>query len=67
MVIMPTDINRGAKFSSPLNEELVCHSMTGREQLGRLFEYQLDLFSTREDISFDEIVALYRSENQKDE
>ena len=46
------------KLATPLGDDVLkLASMTGHEQMGRLFEYDLRLISDRHDISFDEIVG----------
>jgi type VI secretion system secreted protein VgrG len=43
---------------TPLGDDvLLFHRMTGREEMSRLFEYQLDLLSTRKDVEIDEILG----------
>jgi type VI secretion system secreted protein VgrG len=57
MPINPTDAHRGVKIDSPLGEDLVCRSVVGKECLGRMFEFQLDLLSQRPDLQFKDIVG----------
>ena len=53
-----TQTERQIAVSSPLGEDvLLFHRMTGNEQLGRLFEFQLDLLSTDEQIAIEDILA----------
>jgi type VI secretion system secreted protein VgrG len=43
---------------TPLGEDvLLFHTMSAREEMSRLFEYQLDLLSARDDINLDEILG----------
>lgn len=49
---------RQVAVSSPLGEDvLLFHRMSGNEQLGRLFEFQLDLLSEDEQIVIEDILA----------
>ncbi len=53
-----TQTERQIAVSSPLGEDvLLLHRMTGNEQLGRLFEFQLDLLSTDEQIAIEDVLA----------
>jgi type VI secretion system secreted protein VgrG len=46
------------EIATPLGEDvLLFHGMHGREELGRLSEYQFDLLSPRPDINLDEILG----------
>ena len=46
MATKPTQADRPFAISTPLGEdELVLRSFSGREELGRLFEFDLDLVS----------------------
>src|SRR5215471_12910461 len=42
---------------TPLGDVLLFHTLRGREELSRLFEYQLGLLSKRNDIDMDEILG----------
>jgi type VI secretion system secreted protein VgrG len=43
---------------TPLGEDvLLFHGMYAREEMGRLFEYQLDLLSTKDDVNLDKILG----------
>jgi type VI secretion system secreted protein VgrG len=49
---------RTMEIATPLGEDvLLFHGMTGREEMSRLFEYQVDLLSARDDIDLDEILG----------
>ena len=49
---------RVMEIVTPLGEDvLLFHTMSAREEMSRLFEYQLDLLSTRDDINLDEILG----------
>jgi type VI secretion system secreted protein VgrG len=50
--------NRAIRVSTPLGEDkLIFHRMTAREQLGRLFEFTLDLLSDDEAISLSDALG----------
>jgi type VI secretion system secreted protein VgrG len=55
--VMPTDDNRFLRFNSPLGKDLICTRFTGKEEMGRLYEYQLTLFSLDHDIKFKKMVG----------
>jgi len=57
MAIIPTDAHRALKLDSPLGEDLICVSLKGHEELGRLFEYRLELRSLNYNIKFEDIVG----------
>lgn len=57
MSAAPVDTHRFLKIESPLGEDLILHSFSGQEKLGRLFNYQLDLRSTNPNIQFQDIVG----------
>ena len=49
---------RVMEIVTPLGEDvLLFHTMSAREEMSRLFEYQLDLLSARDDINLDEILG----------
>lgn len=48
---------RTASFHSPLGERLLFYSMTGREELGVPFRYEVDLLSEDEAIDFAELLG----------
>ena len=53
-----TQANREVKVTTPLGDDvLLIRSMSGQEELGRLFEYQLDLFSETTDADFNQLVG----------
>jgi type VI secretion system secreted protein VgrG len=45
------------EITTPLGDDLLFHGMHAREELSRLFEYQLDLLSLKPDINVDEILG----------
>jgi len=49
--------DRPLTLKTPLTDELVVSSMHGEESLGRLFEYNLELFSHNEEINIDDILG----------
>src|ERR1700737_5014100 len=49
---------RVMEIVTPLGDDvLLFHGMHAREEISRLFEYQLDLLSTRGDVDMDEILG----------
>src|SRR5688572_33042525 len=49
---------RVMEIATPLGGDvLLFHAMTAHEEMSRLFEYQLELLSTKDDISLDEILG----------
>ena len=49
---------RVMEIATPLGEDvLLFHGMHAREELSRLFEYQLDLLSPKNDINLDDILG----------
>ncbi|MPY87894.1 MAG: type VI secretion system tip protein VgrG [Luteitalea sp.] len=49
---------RVMEITTPLGDDvLLFHGMHAREEMSRLFEYQLDLLSTRGDVNLDEILG----------
>jgi type VI secretion system secreted protein VgrG len=49
---------RVMEIVTPLGEDvLLFHGMSAREEMSRLFEYRLDLLSTKDDINLDEILG----------
>jgi type VI secretion system secreted protein VgrG len=58
MVDKPTQKNRELAIETPLGEDvLLLISMSGTEELGRLFEYNLDLASENKQIKAEDIVG----------
>ena len=56
---IPTGKHRHAAIETPLGEDrLLLKSMSGREELGRLFDYHLVLLDPRQDINPDNLVGL---------
>ena len=51
------DSNRQIQFKSPLAGDLVAYRMTGKEELGRLYEFNLGLLSPKNDIDFTKIIG----------
>jgi type VI secretion system secreted protein VgrG len=45
------------EITTPLGDDLLFHGMHAREEMGRLGEYQLDLLSSKADISLDDILG----------
>jgi len=45
------------EIATPLGEELLFHRLQAREEMGRLFDYQVDLLSAKVDIDIDKILA----------
>jgi type VI secretion system secreted protein VgrG len=54
---MATQQDRVIAITTPLDDDLVLHSMSGREELGRLFEYELALSSENHAIKVDDILG----------
>ncbi|MDH4015413.1 MAG: contractile injection system protein, VgrG/Pvc8 family, partial [Chromatiales bacterium] len=55
---MPTQQNRLLAVSSPLGEDvLLLRSIHVEEELGRLFEFNLELYSEKSDISLSDILG----------
>ena len=53
-----TGANRPVAIASPLGDDvLLFHRMEGREQLGRLFEYQVDVYSEDDSIDFNALLG----------
>jgi len=51
------DANFPVKFKSDLGGDLLVNSMSGNEQMGRLFIYHLELLSEKKDLHFDDAVG----------
>ncbi len=50
--------NREIEFISPLEQDvLLLHSFKGKEQLGRLYRFDLEFRSTQEDIDFEALLG----------
>jgi type VI secretion system secreted protein VgrG len=45
------------EIATPLGEDLLFHALRAREEIGRPFEYQVDLLSPKTDIVLDDIVG----------
>jgi type VI secretion system secreted protein VgrG len=50
-------LTRSANFSSPLGDRVQLYSMTGRETLGQLFTYEVDLLSPEDNIDLSELLG----------
>ena len=50
-------LTRSAMFASPLGERLAFYSMTGRETLGQLFSYEVDLLSSDDSLDLSELLG----------
>jgi type VI secretion system secreted protein VgrG len=48
---------RVMEITTPLGDDLLFHGMHAREELSRLFDYQLDLLSVKPDIDVDKILG----------
>ena len=49
---------RVMEIVTPLGEDvLLFHGMSAREEMSRLFEYQLDLLSTKDNVALDDILG----------
>ena len=52
-----TQKNRIAAISTPLGEDVLClASFTGQEELGRLFQYEVQLLSENQSVKFEDII-----------
>jgi type VI secretion system secreted protein VgrG len=54
---MQLQLTRPAQFSSSLKDQVELYSMTGREQLGRLFTYEVDLLSTDDSLDLSALLG----------
>jgi len=50
-------VSRSAAFTSLLGDKLLFYSMTGREALGRLFNYEVDLLSDDDSVGLSELLG----------
>jgi type VI secretion system secreted protein VgrG len=50
-------MTRSARFASPLKNKVEFYSMTGRETLGRLFTYEVDLLSDNASLDLSELLG----------
>jgi len=57
MAEMIDDSSRLLRLTSPLGGDLAIKSFQGTEEVGRLFQYQLELISHNPDIKFEDIVG----------
>ncbi len=55
--VIPIDTNFPVKIESPLAGDLLLGSMTGQEQMGRLFVFHMDLLSENPELHFDDVVG----------
>ena len=51
------DTNHSVRFASTMEGDLVVQSMTGEEEMGRLFSYQLQLLSMNPELHFEKVVG----------
>jgi len=51
------EVSRNAAFTSSLGAKLLFYSMTGRETLGRLFNYEVDLLSDDDSVGLSELLG----------
>ncbi len=58
MTIVASQTNRELEFISPLGKDvLLLHNFEGKEQLGRLYRFDLELRSTSENIDFEALLG----------
>jgi type VI secretion system secreted protein VgrG len=50
-------LTRSAMFASPLGERVAFYSMSGRETLGQLFSYEVDLLSSDDSLDLSELLG----------
>ena len=55
--LRPSDENSPVKFVSPQGEELLVRSIHGKEEMGGLFVFQIELVSTSGELNFDDVVG----------
>ena len=55
--LAPVDTNSPVRFKSPLRDGLLVRSIRGQEEMGGLFVFKVELISTNNEISFDDIVG----------
>jgi type VI secretion system secreted protein VgrG len=55
--LVPKDTDSPVRFKSPLGDDLLVRSIQGNEEMGRLFVFQLELISTNNELSFDNVVG----------
>lgn len=56
--VAPKQAGRWMKITTPLPEnDLLIEALAGTDALSRLFEYRLDLLSTKKDIAFDKLLG----------
>lgn len=54
---MPTTMRRAMEIVTPLGEDVLFHSLHGREELGRLSEFEIELLSLKKDIDLNAILG----------
>ena len=55
--LVPNDKNSPVRFVSTLGDDLLVRSIQGKEKMGGLFVFQLELVSANKEISFDNVVG----------
>jgi len=55
--LAPTDKNSPVRFVSPLGDDLLVRSVQGKEEMGGLFVFQLELLSPNNELNFDNVVG----------
>lgn len=55
--LKPKDADSPVRFVSPLKDSLLVRSIQGKEEMGRLFSFQLELISPKDDLKFDDVVG----------
>lgn len=55
--LVPNDKNSPVRFVSPLGDDLLVFSMHGKEEMGRLSVFDMELVSPKSDLNFDNVVG----------
>jgi len=55
--LKPKDADSPVRFVSPLKDKLLVRSVQGKEEMGRLFTFQLELISPSNELKFDDVVG----------
>lgn len=55
--LAPNDKNSPVRFVSPLGDDLLVYAIQGKEEMGGLFGFQLELVSPNSDLNFDKVVG----------
>lgn len=55
--LLPSDTNSPVRFVSPIGDDLLVRSIQGKEEMGELFVFQLELISKNNDLKFDNVVG----------